>query len=299
MARVKEARVNGARNREWVSEDVGNIVLMEHVNVTIPDQALATTFYVLGMGFTRDPYIMVGLNNMWINVGEQQFHLPTRPPMVIPGHIGIVVPDLEDLAARLAAVQEPLAHTKFAYSREDGYVAATCPWGNQFRCYAPHPRFGDMLSGIPYVEFRARRGTAAGIARFYEKVLRVPASLERSAEGAAARVEMGTQQWLLFRETDEAIPPYDGHHIAVYVSDFSGPYAWLKERDLIMEGVRNHQFRFKEIVDPSSGEALHTLEHEVRSLHHPMYRRPLVNRNAGQTLGHYVRGHDALIPTGA
>ncbi|HVA13847.1 MAG TPA: hypothetical protein VNF99_11395, partial [Stellaceae bacterium] len=51
------------------AEDLGNIVKLEHVNVRIPDQRLATLFYVAGLGFTRDPYIMVSTNNMWINMG--------------------------------------------------------------------------------------------------------------------------------------------------------------------------------------------------------------------------------------
>ena len=51
---------------------------VEHVNVTVPDQAEATFFYVNGLGFTRDPYIDFGPFNVWINVGAQQFHLPTR-----------------------------------------------------------------------------------------------------------------------------------------------------------------------------------------------------------------------------
>ena len=55
------------------SQDVGNILLLEHLNVTVPDQETATTFYVTGLGFTRDPYMMVGSDNMWINVGRQQF----------------------------------------------------------------------------------------------------------------------------------------------------------------------------------------------------------------------------------
>jgi hypothetical protein len=33
--------------RDYVDEDVGNIVLLEHVNVQIPDQAIATLFYVV------------------------------------------------------------------------------------------------------------------------------------------------------------------------------------------------------------------------------------------------------------
>ena len=40
---------------EYSEEDIGNIVSLEHVNVPIPDQSLATLFYVVGMGFTRDP----------------------------------------------------------------------------------------------------------------------------------------------------------------------------------------------------------------------------------------------------
>ena len=86
---------------DYADEDVGNIISLEHINVQIPDQAVATLFYVVGMGFTRDPYLNVGLNNMWVNVGEQQFHLPTRPPQVIDGHVGMVLPDLQLLKTRL------------------------------------------------------------------------------------------------------------------------------------------------------------------------------------------------------
>src|SRR5213079_142525 len=90
------------RNDAAFAEDVGNIVSLEHVNTQIPDQSLATLFYIVGLGFTRDPYMNVGLRNMWANVGEQQFHLPTRPPQAIQGHIGLVVPDLDELKERLA-----------------------------------------------------------------------------------------------------------------------------------------------------------------------------------------------------
>ena len=59
-------------------QDIGNILGMEHLNVQVPNQEMAQTFYAAGLGFTRDPYMMVGPENMWINVGQQQFHLPTR-----------------------------------------------------------------------------------------------------------------------------------------------------------------------------------------------------------------------------
>ena len=60
------------------AEDLGNSIHFEHVNVTVPDQRLATLFYVAGLGLTRDPYLMVSDTNMWVNVGKSQFHLPER-----------------------------------------------------------------------------------------------------------------------------------------------------------------------------------------------------------------------------
>lgn len=282
---------------EYSSEDVGNIILLEHVNVTVPDQAIATLFYVAGLGFTRDPYMMVSLENMWVNLGEQQFHLPTRGAQVISGHIGVVVPDLLALRDRLQAVEGKLAGTRFAWSVEDDYVALSCPWGNRFRCYAPGPRFGRVRLGMPYVEFLVRPGAAGGIARFYEQVMGAPGAIESDGRDVA-RIRIGRSQSLLFRETAEEIPPYDGHHIAVYVANFSRPYGFLQEHELMTEDVTNHQFRFQDIVDPDTGDRLARLEHEVRSLHHPMWGRPLVNREPAQTLRNYVSGRDSLAAAG-
>ena len=284
--------------RDYADEDVGSMVLLEHVNVQIPDQAKATLFYVIGLGFTRDPYINVGLQNMWINLGEQQFHLPTGNAQVVPGHIGIVVPDLNLLKSRLQAVEERLAGTKFSCAEEKDYLTVTCPWGNRFRCYEPHQRFGDMALGMPYVEFHVKPGAAKNIASFYQKVMAAPSTVASENGTKIASVAIGRNQWLFFRETKEEISPYDGHHIAVYVANFSGPYGFFRARGLIMEDVRNHQFRFKEIVEPESGEKLFEIEHEVRSLRHPMYHRFFVNRDPTQTQRGYKRGRDAFIPFG-
>ena len=281
---------------EYVEEDVGNIVLFEHVNVQVPDQSLAILFYIVGLGFTRDPYFNIGLNNMWANVGEQQFHLPTRPAQTIHGHIGVVTPDLEALKKRLETVAAGLKETQFAWSANGDHVAVRCPWGNQLRCYAAGPAFGDMALGIPYVEFLVGSGKAAGIVRFYQSVLSAPASLQSDRDGAVAKVSIGRNQALIFRETSEPLRAYDGHHIAIYVANFSGPYGFLKARGLVSEDVRNHQFRFKEIVDPEGGDSLFQIEHEVRSLHHPMFNRRFVNRDPEQSARQYRRGRDALIP---
>jgi hypothetical protein len=281
---------------DYSEEDVGNIVLLEHVNLQVPDQSLATIFYIVGLGLTRDPYFNIGVRNMWANAGEQQFHLPVRPTQVIHGHIGLVVPDLDALKERLASVEEPLAGTKFRWSAQSEYVAVTCPWGNHFRCYGAGQKFGDMALGIPYVEFLIEPDRAAGIARFYDQVLAAPVVTETGEQGTLTSVKIGRNQALIFRETDAQGPVYDGHHIAIYVSNFSRPYAYLKERGLISEEVRNHQFRFKEIIDPESDRAVFVVEHEVRSLHHPMFNRLMVNRDPNESARRYRRGHDALIP---
>ena len=281
---------------DYSNEDIGNIVLLEHVNVQVPDQPLAMMFYIIGMGFTRDPYLNVGLGNMWANVGEQQFHLPTRPPQVIQGHIGVVVPDLDALKSRLASVEEGLAGTKFRWSVETNHIAVTCPWGNRLQCYPAGPEFGDMALGIPYVEFLVGPGRAAGIARFYDQVMGAPSTTESGDQGTLGRVKIGRNQSLVFRETKEPLIPYDGHHIAIYVANFSRAYGYLKDRGLISEDVRNHQYRFKEIIDPDNGSCVFLVEHEVRSLHHPMFHRFFVNRDPAQTQREYRRERDALIP---
>src|SRR6185503_14712891 len=134
----------------FTKEDIGNIISLEHINVQVPDQSTAVLFYVVGMGFTRDPYLTVGLNNMWINAGEQQFHLPTRKAQIIDGQIGVIVPDLDALESRLQAVADGLKGSKFSVKRFSGYIDVTCPWGNRYRCQPSQPAFGDMTLGIPY-----------------------------------------------------------------------------------------------------------------------------------------------------
>ena len=170
-------------------------------------------------------------------------------------------------------IQNQLSSTSFEWSDEDEYVAVSSPWGNNYRCYGAGG-FGSMKLGVPYVELTVPTGSAAAIQRFYQQVFRAPSTLE----DATARVAVGSDQTLLFRET-ESVPGYDGHHIAIYIANFSGPFQYLEERNLVTEGIRNHQFRFQDIVDPDTGAAVFKLEHEVRSSRHPGFRRPLVNRD--------------------
>ena len=278
-------------NFDRSKEDVGNVQLLEHVNVTVPDQGLAAMFYVTGLGFTRDPYIDFGTFNMWVNLGDQQFHLPVSKPQVVRGHVGVIVPELEGLLKRLGFAGKALSETSFQFKEEGDHVELTCPYGNTIKAYEPD-KFSNMDLGMPYVEFKTPPGSSKGIGKFYSSVIGCPTSIESDL----VKVAMGHNQELIYRETDQPLPEYDGHHIAIYVSNFSGPHQWLAERDLISEESDQFQYRFQKIVDPDSGELLYEIEHEVRSLSHQMYRRPLVNRNPATNFFTYRRGNEQFSP---
>lgn len=274
------------------AEDVGNVVEFGHVNTRVPDQELATLFYVSGLGLTRDPYLMTSTDNMWINVGTSQFHLPTGPAQVTRGVVGLVLPDLDALRRRLQRVGHKLRGTRFAVADRGESVEVTCPWGNRISCHAPAPAFGPIALGIAYVAFDAPRGSAAAIVRFYREVLDAAARLD--ADGSA-RIGAGADTVLIYRETDADLPPFDGHHIQVSLADFSGPYRRLMARGLVTEESDQHQYRFQALVDPGSGDTLLEVEHEVRSMRHPLYARVLVNRNPEATNLRYAPGHDAAL----
>jgi hypothetical protein len=277
------------------AEDLGNAILLEHVNVQVPDQRLAALFYVAGLGLTRDPYLMVSDSNMWINVGRSQFHLPSGGAQVLRGHTGIVMSGRKALLDRLATVARKLEGTAFSFRENNDHVEATCPWGNRVRCYEPDAaRFGRITLGIPYVEFDVPAGTVKGICDFYPKVMGMTAELS-NGDGSLARVKMGKDQYLQFRETDRPQPDYDGHHVQMYITNFSGPYRELSARGLIYSEDNQYQYRFRDIVDLANGKPLFTIEHEVRSATHPMYLRPLVNRNPTQTNQTYAAGHDQWL----
>ena len=134
-------------------------------------------------------------------------------------------------------------------------------------------------------------GTAKGIAKFYQQMIDVPAEVV-NGDGTTAKVTVGKNQHLLFRETDKPLPDYDEHHVQIYVVNFSGPHQRLGERGLVNREDNQYQYRFRDITDLDTGKHLFTIEHEVRSLTHPMFMRPLVNRNPAQTARNYSNGYD-------
>lgn len=283
------------RNFDRTVEDVGNIQNMEHFNLTVPDQELAALFYVTGLGFTRDPYMDFGTFNMWINAGEQQFHLPKNTAQKFRGTIGVIVPDLEALARRLKGVERWMSGTEYSWQEAEDCIDVTCPWGNAIRVHSPCEETG-MTLGIRYGDMQVPVDSSDGIVKFYQQIFDTPAKKIEDNTGTYAQVSIGYNQVFRFRETDDEIAEYDGHHIAIYVANFSKPHQMLVKHNLISEESDQHQYRFQSIIDPDSGESITEIEHEVRSLHHPMRRRNLVNRNASQTFGNYHHGRDIFVP---
>jgi len=275
-------------------EDLGNIVELGHVNVLVPDQSKAVAFYLMGLGLTRDPYLMSGLDNMWVNVGRGQFHLPTRGTQVLRGTTALVLPDLEALLKRLEVAKPYLEGTQFSWRIAGDVVETTCPWGNRIRCHAPTPEnFGPMRVGMPYVEFDVPVGTKLdGIAKFYTEILGGIAGVSADERGAYAWASTSAESRVIYRESTAKYGEYDGHHIQITLADFSGPHKKLLERGLITEESDQHQYRFNDIVDVDTNKPIFTIEHETRSMRHPMFNRVFVNRNPDMNNRNFVPGYE-------
>ena len=178
----------------------------------------------------------------------------------------------------------------FRFAEHEDHVEAVSPWGNRFRVHEPGARFcNGAILAMPYVEFEAPTGTLDGIGASIAR---------RSARGAemaagALHVAVSSDQHLIYRESDAVPPAYDGNHVQITLSDFSGPHRWLAARGLITQESDQHQYRFQDLVDPDSGKVLFTVEHETRSMRHPLFNRPLVNRNPHLTQRGYKPGQDA------
>ena len=213
----------------------GSIVEIGHINLQSPNQDTAIAFYAGALGLTRDPDAMTGSSNMWINVGCSQFHLPSRSPTQLHrGTVGLVTGSRDGLLQRLRLARDVLKDTKFAFAEAEGHIDVTCPWGNRVRCHAPQAQLlGFAMLGMAYVEFDVPVGTTEGIGRFYSEVIGAAAS---AGGDACVRVGCGAHQALIFRESSSPLPTYDGYHIMLTLSEFTGIYRRLADLRLITRG---------------------------------------------------------------
>jgi hypothetical protein len=168
--------------------------------------------------------------------------------------------------------------------------------------------------GIDYIEFKCPMGTAEKIALFYESVFDATTfCMETTTTTTTATTETDdydkkvivaiiaigridaqgrADQTLLFRETSDPIPKYDGHHIAIYVgtseADFECAFRnaqlanllWVNPRfsdkaQTVQQAVQQwKQFRFKNIIDMDTGHTIMELEHEMRCIQHEAWPGP-------------------------
>ncbi len=276
------------------TEDLGNIVELGHVNVRVPDQSKAIAYYLMGLGLTRDPYLMAGLDNMWVNVGRGQFHLPTRGMDVVRGTVGLVMPNLDHLLTRLDGAKKYLEGTKFSFREAGDTVETTCPWGNRIRVHAPDPaKFGPMRVGMPYVEFDIPAGTdLSAIAKFYVEILGAIAGVDKDERGPFAWARyFRREQGHLPRDhrADPGIrrPPHPDHPGGLLrpAQKTAGARPDQRESD-------QHQYRFLDIVDVDTNKPLFRIEHETRSMRHPMFGRTFINRNPDMTNRNFIPGYE-------
>ncbi len=260
----------------------------------IPDQRLATLYYVSGLGLTRDPYLMTSVDNMWANAGKSQFHLPTGNPQVVRGITGLVLPEREALLRRLTGGEEAarghglrlqgaqrLRRHRLALGQPHPLPRARARASAAWR--SASPTSSSPSPSAPPGGSRASIGRSWQPRRAWSRTARLRRQSWRSARTSRS----------YSRRPRRELPDFDGHHVQVYLADFSGPYRRLLERGLISQEDDQHQYRFLDIVDLASNRPLFRIEHEVRSMRHPLYARPLVNRNPAQTNRTYTAGHDS------
>lgn len=262
--------------------EVGAAVHLEHVNFTIADQQMATTFFMSGLGLTRDPYKRCDETNMGVNVGMQQFHLPCSdaPTPSFPGEIGLLIPDLAGVRERLTRLDDAghFAGTPFALSGDGDCLEVTSPFGVQLRLHAAGSMPFLQPLGLVYVNVSVPPLTAEPIAEFYRKIMRCPADCRDIDGELTTEVIVGPYQSLRYRE--RGVTDYATHnlHVAIYVTEFNALRRYMIEHDNFLFDGLDQTFFFAQILDANSGDPLFQLQHEIRGLFHPDYMRPLVNR---------------------
>lgn len=267
--------------REMLPE-VGGILHLDHVNFQVPEHDLVTVFFINGLGLTRDPYRRADETNMGVNVGLQQFHLPRRGPTPpLPGVIGLVVPDLRAIGARLNRLERlgKLDGTGYQGGFGDTAAEITSPFGGiRLRLHAAGTLPFQRPLGIAYVEIFVPPGSAEAIAGFYAEVFRAPTQAETIDGEPAAIVNAGPFQTIRFIERD--LDSHDTHtfHLSYHASHYNEVRARIAAAGALKGTGTGQVFFFDRIFDPASGETLLPLTNEVRSVYHPDFMRPLVNR---------------------
>jgi len=297
-----------------LTQDIGNIIHLEHINLNVPDVLLAHRFYIDVLGLTFDSSRDSNVGTTWINAGRTQFHLVAEErAQVIIGTIGVAIPSLENVIQRCMkwTKRRKFTGTRFQYQvienditkvtpwrkcalRSQRKIQITGPWGNHFELFEAH---NLTMVGIVFVQFDVSNEVLPFMEEIYTKHFQT--HVVQSEEGL--EITVGGRQRLIFsppkyhgynRAIHCSIPLHVeeyGYHVAIYIGDFSGTFTRMEQDNLIyvsdrfrdkadtIEKAKQHrQFRFKDFRNEN--QTLFELEHEIRSVVHSNFMRPLINR---------------------
>ncbi len=264
--------------KPYPTPEIGAVTHFEHVNFSVPDQGPAMLFFCEGLGFTRDPARMVGTRNMWINAGRQQLHMPRGEAIPFPGEVGVSVKDIKRVHRNMKRIARELKGTEFSIKEVGKTLTCTSPWGHVLRVHQAGQLSGRMPQAISYVNFWVPVGTAKTIADFYEKMVYAATEVAKRGKHAMAVVTVGANQHFHFIERPDYEPVDHPNHVAIYVTRYREMYRQFKAKKMLMRPDVEEQFRFEKMFNPRSGKVVFSFEHEVRSLYHPDYLKPLTNR---------------------
>ena len=173
--------------------------MLEHVNVEIPDQALASNFYLVGCSFTRDPYLFPGTNNMWVNVGKASSTCrpacagdprPCRPSCADP----------RALLDRFGVMQQPLEQ-QIRVQGAQRLRRGDLPVGQHVPLRRARGTLRQHDLGIPMSNSTFRKAPPRASPTSTRKVsARSPTSRRRRRQGRARQGR--PDQELVFRETN-------------------------------------------------------------------------------------------------
>jgi hypothetical protein len=269
-------------NREYLPE-IGGILGLEHFNFEGASHDLATIFFMNGLGFTRDPYRRTDETNMGVNIGMQQFHLPQRgnptPPFF--GEIGLVVPDLPVIKARLdrLAANGQFEGTPYELNViDESTLHVMSPFGVGLKLHAAGSLDFLRPLGIAYIDIPIKPGKAAALETFYRELVQTPTQLVDIEGEATLVVTYGPYQFIRFREREIENYHLYSFHVAYFVTNYNAYRERVIEQGALQGEGAGQVFFFEDLFDPESGEVIVKFGQEVRSIYHPDFMRPLVNR---------------------
>ena len=269
-------------------------LLLEHINLNIPDEERAIAFYRDGLGGVVNPKTS-NARQLHINLGASQFHLlhrqsvrrmePVTVGQVWAGHIVLWSADpLERVVARLSSVVGVRPFELRGHS-----LRCVCPWGNSllieqapvgFTPAGQHAGGCGAIVGMPRVVHLVQRGAAVAIATFFSRVLLVQAHVESGTQSVFAIVNFSSGQVLAFEEHDDA-PPADAYdrdksrsdyHVCFYLPTFAVFEASFRAAEAVGALFANERFEggppeFANALDIDA--AVQCGQFRVKDLRHP------------------------------